>query len=79
MLAVRRVPPPCTPGPHAASTPSGRCQNAAVDQLNEQSYQAAQNGQAFSATDNGSSGTMAPSGSGRMNGMSGAGVGSGTK
>ena len=54
-------------------------QNAAVDQLNEQSYQAAQNGQAFSATDNGSSGTMPPSGSGRMNGMSGAGVGSGTK
>jgi hypothetical protein len=67
-------------------------QNAAVDQLNEQSYQAAQNGQAFSVTDSGSSGTMAPTRSGRMNGMSGgtagappssaasgAGGGSGTK
>jgi hypothetical protein len=44
-------------------------QDAAVDQLNEQSYQAAQNGQAFSAST--SSGTMAPGGSGGMRGMSG--------
>lgn len=46
-----------------------RSQDAAVDQLNEQSYQAAQNGQAF----NGStmSGSTAPAGSGGMKGMSG--------
>jgi hypothetical protein len=49
---------------------SDTSQNAAVDQLNDQSYQAAQSGQAFSAADNSSSGAMAPGGSGRMNGMS---------
>jgi hypothetical protein len=52
-------------------------QNSAVDQLNEQSYQAAQRGQAFSASDSGSSGNMSSGGSsgmrgsGSMNDMSG--------
>jgi hypothetical protein len=57
-----------------------RSQDAAVDQLNDQSYQAAQQGQAFSAggAPSGGPGAMPPSGamppagaSGGMNGMSG--------
>jgi len=50
-------------GMHARADNS---QNAAVDQLNEQSYQAAQRGQSFSGTDTGASGTMAPGSSGTM-------------
>jgi hypothetical protein len=44
-------------------------QNAAVDQLNERSYQAAHSGQAFNGT--GSDMTTAPSGSRSMNDMHG--------
>jgi hypothetical protein len=44
-------------------------QNAAVDQLNEQSYQAARSGQAFNGV--GSGAVTAPSASGRMNDMQG--------
>lgn len=47
----------------------GAGQSAAVDQLNEQSYQAARNGQGFNGTN--ATGTMAPSGSGSMNDTSG--------
>jgi hypothetical protein len=45
-------------------------QSATVDQLNEQSYQAARNGQPFSGGPSGG-GAMAPGGSGSMNDMSG--------
>ena len=45
-------------------------QDAAVDQLNDQSYRAAQQGQAFSASNTGAGGMTAPGGSSRMNGMS---------
>jgi hypothetical protein len=54
-------------GMHARNDSS---QNAAVDQLNDQSFQAAQRGQSFSGSDSGSSGVMSPA-SGSMNGMSG--------
>ena len=48
-------------------------QDDAVNNLNDQSYQAAQKGQAFGsgASDSGSGGMTKPGGSGRMNGMSG--------
>jgi hypothetical protein len=44
-------------GMHARNDTS---QNSAVDQLNDQSFQAAQRGQSFSASDTGSSATMSP-------------------
>jgi hypothetical protein len=43
---------------------SDTSQNATVDQLNEQSYRAAQQGQAFSASNMSPNGSMAPAGSG---------------
>jgi hypothetical protein len=48
-------------------------QNAAVDSLNEKSYQAAQNGQPAGGgmNDNASTGTPKPGGTGSMNDMSG--------
>jgi hypothetical protein len=55
-------------GMHARNDSS---RNSAADQLNEQSYQAAQRGQSFSASDSGSSGAMSPAPSGSMNDMSG--------
>jgi hypothetical protein len=58
---------------------SATAQNGAVDQLNEESYQAAQRGQAFSAAGAGgrSGSSMTPDGSGGANGMS-KGLNSGT-
>jgi hypothetical protein len=50
----------------AMHTRSDASQNAAVDQLNEQSYQAARSGQAFNGTGTGSGVMAAPGGSGRM-------------
>jgi hypothetical protein len=52
---------------------SATSQDAAVDNLNEQSYQAAQKGQAFTGggSDQGSAGMTNPSGSGSMNNMPG--------
>jgi hypothetical protein len=55
-------------GMHARTDSS---QNSAVDQLNDQSFQAAQRGQSFSSSDTGTSGSMMPAGSGSMGGMSG--------
>ena len=58
---------------HSGERMHGRSsQSAAVDQLNDQSYQAARNGQAFNGTNatDGSS-TMPQGGSGSMNDMSG--------
>lgn len=55
---------------------SGDSQNAEVDRLNQQSYEAAQRGQAFGSTGSGSMST-APSGSGSMNDMSGGSMDSG--
>ena len=56
---------------HSGKTDSS--QNAAVDRLNEQSYQAAQKGEAFGGggSDQGSAGMTKPGGSGDMNGMPG--------
>lgn len=56
---------------HSGKTDSS--QNAAVDRLNEQSYQAAQKGEAFGGggSDQGSSGMTKPGGSGDMNTMPG--------
>ena len=62
-------------GMHARADNS---QNSAVDQLNEQSYQAAQRGQAFSASDSGSAGTMSPGSSGSMSSGSSSGMSSGS-
>jgi hypothetical protein len=53
-------------------------QDAAVDQLNDQSYRAAQQGQAFSASNTGTGGMTAPGGSSRMNGMSSGSMGTGS-
>jgi hypothetical protein len=52
---------------------SATSQDAAVDRLNEQSYQAAQKGEAFGGggSDQGSSGMTKPSGSGNMGDMPG--------
>jgi hypothetical protein len=58
-------------GPSSMHARNDRSQNSAVDQLNDQSYQAAQRGQSFSAADSGSSGSMSPAPSGSMNDMSG--------
>jgi hypothetical protein len=57
-----------TGGMHARTDGS---QNSAVDQLNDQSFQAAQRGQSFSSSDTGAPGTMTPAGSGSLNDMSG--------
>jgi len=58
---------------HPMNGKSDTSQEAAVDQLNEQSYQAARSGQAFNGSGSaGNSGGMpAPRGSGTMNDMSG--------
>lgn len=55
------------------SAKSAASQDAAVDRLNEQSYQAAQKGEAFGGggSDQGSSGMTKPGGSGDMNTMPG--------
>jgi hypothetical protein len=52
---------------------SDRSQDAAVDRLNEQSYQAAQQGQSFGSgsSDAGPGAMSSPGGSGSMKGMSG--------
>jgi hypothetical protein len=52
---------------------SDRSQDAAVDRLNDQSYQAAQQGQSFGSggSDAGPGAMSSPSGSGSTNGMSG--------
>ncbi len=58
------------PGHSAMHARADNSRNA-TDQLNEQSFQAAQRGQSFSASDSGSSSTMYPPSSGSMNDTTG--------
>jgi hypothetical protein len=67
---------------HPTNARTDTSQNAAVDQLNEQSFQAAQRGQAFSASDTGSSGGTMSGGTANAppsSAASGAGGGTGSK
>ena len=56
---------------HSGMHARGDNAHSATDQLNEQSFQAAQRGQSFTGPDSGSSGTMSPAASGSINDMSG--------
>jgi hypothetical protein len=67
---------------HAMHARTDTSQDSAVDQLNDQSFQAAQRGQSFSASDTGSSGGAMSGGTANAppsSAASGAGGGTGSK